>query len=96
MLVLLLTGLFALEPLGIPVSAIAAVCAALLFAVAARGRIISTRAQGCTPEAVSGQLVEGQRQPGCEPGIVHAVDHQLHAQRKRHHLPGRLAQHPPG
>jgi arsenical pump membrane protein len=42
-LVLLLVGLFALEPLGIPVSAIAAVCAALLFAVAARGHVISTR-----------------------------------------------------
>ncbi|PYY68136.1 arsenical efflux pump membrane protein ArsB [Pseudomonas jessenii] len=42
-LALLLIGLFALEPLGIPVSAIAAVCAALLFAVAARGHVISTR-----------------------------------------------------
>ena len=42
-LILLLTGLFALEPMGIPVSAIAAVCAALLFAVAARGHVISTR-----------------------------------------------------
>ena len=42
-MVLLLTGLFALEPMGIPVSVIAAVCAALLFAVAARGHIISTR-----------------------------------------------------
>lgn len=42
-LALLLAGLFALEPLGIPVSAIAAVCAALLFAVAARGHVISTR-----------------------------------------------------
>ena len=42
-LVLLLIGLFALEPMGIPVSAIAAVCAALLFAVAARGQVISTR-----------------------------------------------------
>lgn len=40
---LLLIGLFALEPLGIPISAIAAVCAALLFAVAARGHVISTR-----------------------------------------------------
>lgn len=40
---LLLIGLFALEPLGIPVSAIAAVCAAMLFAVAARGHVISTR-----------------------------------------------------
>ncbi|KAB0489380.1 arsenic transporter [Pseudomonas vancouverensis] len=40
---LLLVGMFALEPLGIPVSAIAAVCAALLFAVAARGHVISTR-----------------------------------------------------
>ncbi|KJZ46248.1 MULTISPECIES: arsenic transporter [Pseudomonas] len=42
-LALLLVGLFALEPLGIPISAIAAVCAALLFAVAARGHVISTR-----------------------------------------------------
>ena len=42
-LILLLTGLFALEPMGIPVSAIAAVCAALLFTVAARGHVISTR-----------------------------------------------------
>lgn len=42
-LALLLIGLFALEPMGIPVSAIAAVCAALLFAVAARGHVISTR-----------------------------------------------------
>jgi arsenical pump membrane protein len=42
-LTLLLIGLFALEPLGIPISAIAAVCAAMLFAVAARGHVISTR-----------------------------------------------------
>lgn len=42
-LALLLIGLFALEPLGIPISAISAVCAALLFAVAARGHVISTR-----------------------------------------------------
>ncbi|WP_371228834.1 arsenic transporter [Pseudomonas sp. QE6] len=42
-LLVLLVGLFALEPLGIPVSAVAAVCAAILFAVAARGHRISTR-----------------------------------------------------
>ncbi|WP_121495718.1 arsenic transporter [Pseudomonas aeruginosa] len=42
-LLVLLIGLFALEPLGIPVSAVAAVCAAILFAVAARGHRISTR-----------------------------------------------------
>ncbi|MFF7859952.1 MULTISPECIES: arsenic transporter [unclassified Pseudomonas] len=42
-LLVLLAGLFALEPLGIPVSAVAAVCAAILFAVAARGHRISTR-----------------------------------------------------
>ncbi|MCX2889098.1 MULTISPECIES: arsenic transporter [Pseudomonas] len=42
-LVGLLTGLFALEPMGIPISAVAAVCAAILFAVAARGHRISTR-----------------------------------------------------
>lgn len=42
-LLLLLAGLFVLEPLGIPISAVAAVCAAILFAVAARGHRISTR-----------------------------------------------------
>ncbi|KMM84181.1 arsenite efflux membrane protein ArsB [Pseudomonas taetrolens] len=42
-LILLLVGLFALEPLGVPISAIAAVCAALLLAVAGRGHVISTR-----------------------------------------------------
>lgn len=42
-LIVLLVGLFAVEPLGIPISAIAAVCAAALFAVAARGHVISTR-----------------------------------------------------
>lgn len=42
-LLLLLVGLFALEPLGIPISAVAAVCAAILFAVAGRGHVISTR-----------------------------------------------------
>jgi arsenical pump membrane protein len=41
-LLLLLLGLFALEPLGIPISAVAAVCTAILFAVAARGHRIST------------------------------------------------------
>ncbi|AKA24807.1 arsenic transporter [Pseudomonas chlororaphis] len=42
-LAILLLGCFALEPLGIPVSAIAAVCAALLLGIAARGHRISTR-----------------------------------------------------
>jgi arsenical pump membrane protein len=42
-LVLLLVGFFGLEPLGVPVSAVAAVGALLLLAVAARGHIISTR-----------------------------------------------------
>jgi arsenical pump membrane protein len=42
-LVLLLIGFFGLEPLGVPVSAVAAVGAALLLAVAARGHVISTR-----------------------------------------------------
>lgn len=42
-LLALLVGLFALEPLGIPISAVAAACAALLFAVAACGQRISTR-----------------------------------------------------
>src|SRR5665647_1329345 len=42
-LVLLLVGFFGLEPLGVPVSAVAAAGALLLFAVAARGHVISTR-----------------------------------------------------
>ena len=42
-LLILLLGLFALEPLGIPVSAVATACAAVLFAVAAKGHKISTR-----------------------------------------------------
>jgi len=42
-LALLLLGFFVLEPMGVPVSAVAAVCAALLLAVAARGHVISTR-----------------------------------------------------
>ncbi|AYF86692.1 arsenic transporter [Pseudomonas sp. JS3066] len=39
----LLLGLFALEPLGIPISIVAAACATVLFAVAARGHVIATR-----------------------------------------------------
>ena len=42
-LVLLLVGFFALEPLGVPVSAVAAVGAVILLAVAARGAVISTK-----------------------------------------------------
>lgn len=42
-LALLLVGFFGLEPLGIPVSAVAAVGAAILLWVAARGHVISTR-----------------------------------------------------
>ncbi|GFM89981.1 arsenical pump membrane protein [Pseudomonas cichorii] len=41
-LVLLLVGCFVIEPLGIPVSAIAAVCALVLYAIAARGHVIET------------------------------------------------------
>lgn len=40
---ILLAGCFALEPLGIPISAISALCAALLLLIAARGHRISTR-----------------------------------------------------
>ncbi|MDF2642694.1 MAG: arsenical pump rane protein [Pseudomonas sp.] len=40
---ILLLGCFALEPLGIPVSAIMGVCAALLLGIAAKGHRISTR-----------------------------------------------------
>jgi arsenical pump membrane protein len=41
-LALLLLGFFALEPLGVPVSAVAAAGALLLLAVAARGHVIGT------------------------------------------------------
>jgi len=40
---ILLVGCFALEPLGIPISAISAACAALLMGIAAKGHRISTR-----------------------------------------------------
>jgi len=39
----LLVGFFVLEPLGVPVSVVAAACATILFAVAAKGHKISTR-----------------------------------------------------
>lgn len=42
-LLLLLVGLFALEPLGIPISAVAATCALVLLVIAAKGHVISTR-----------------------------------------------------
>ncbi len=42
-LVVLLVGFFALEPLGVPVSATAAVGAAVLLVIAGRGQVISTR-----------------------------------------------------
>ena len=42
-LVLLLIGFFGLEPLGVPVSAVAAVGAIVLLGVATRGSVISTR-----------------------------------------------------
>ncbi|MBI6674244.1 arsenic transporter [Pseudomonas syringae] len=42
-LALLLVGLFALEPLGIPISAVAASCALILLVIAGKGRVISTR-----------------------------------------------------
>ncbi|MGE7954986.1 arsenic transporter [Pseudomonas sp. NPDC089530] len=40
---ILLLGCFALEPLGLPISAISTVCAALLLGIAAKGHKISTR-----------------------------------------------------
>ncbi|MDP3673369.1 MAG: arsenic transporter [Telluria sp.] len=40
---LLLVGFFGLEPLGVPISAVAAAGAAVLFAVAAKGHVIPTR-----------------------------------------------------
>jgi arsenical pump membrane protein len=43
MLALLLVGFFGLEPLGVPISAVATVGAVILLIVAARGHVISTR-----------------------------------------------------
>ncbi len=43
MLALLLVGFFGLEPLGVPVSVVAAAGAAILLAVAASGQVIGTR-----------------------------------------------------
>ncbi|WP_159983432.1 MULTISPECIES: arsenic transporter [unclassified Novosphingobium] len=42
-LALLLAGFFLLEPIGVPVSAVAAAGAVLLFVIAARGHVIQTR-----------------------------------------------------
>nr|WP_288497666.1 arsenic transporter [uncultured Pseudomonas sp.] len=42
-LAFLLIGIFALEPMGVPISAVAALCAVVLLAVAAKGHMISTR-----------------------------------------------------
>jgi arsenical pump membrane protein len=42
-LALLLVGFFAIEPLGVPISAIAAACALILYLIAAHGHVISTR-----------------------------------------------------
>ncbi|MDX6877974.1 ArsB/NhaD family transporter, partial [Klebsiella pneumoniae] len=42
-LLLLLIGFFILEPLGIPVSAIAAIGALILWVIAAKGRTINTK-----------------------------------------------------
>lgn len=41
-LVMLLAGFFVIEPLGVPISVIAAVCALILYVVAARGHAIDT------------------------------------------------------
>nr|WP_312508111.1 arsenic transporter [Pseudomonas luteola] len=40
---LLLIGFFVIEPMGVPISAISAACALLLFVIAARGHVISTQ-----------------------------------------------------
>lgn len=40
---LLLIGFFIIEPMGVPISAISAACALLLFVIAARGHVISTQ-----------------------------------------------------
>jgi arsenical pump membrane protein len=40
---LLLVGLFGLEPLGVPISAVSAVCAVVLLVIAGKGHTLSTR-----------------------------------------------------
>ncbi|HHW2043827.1 TPA: arsenic transporter [Pseudomonas aeruginosa] len=53
MLLVLLAGLFALEPLGVPVSAVAAACAALLLAVAEHGVWAAALGTGLLSAALS-------------------------------------------
>lgn len=42
MLLALLVGFFVVEPLGIPISAIATACALVLYVIAAKGHAINT------------------------------------------------------
>ena len=65
-LVVLLAALFVLEPLGIPVSAVASACAAVLFAVAAAPTAAIVLMQGNpfqTPSFVSPAPIAQMAQP---------------------------------
>ena len=80
-LALLLVGMFALEPLGVPVSAVAAVAAVLLLIVAGRGRAISTRRvmRGAPWQIVVFSLgmylvVYGLRNAGLTDGLASLLD----------------------
>ena len=62
-LALLLVGFFLLDPLGVPVSAVAAAGAILLLAIAGRGHVIQT-AQGAARRAVAGRDLLARHVPG--------------------------------
>jgi arsenical pump membrane protein len=77
---LLLVGFFGLEPLGVPVSAVAAVGATILLAVAARGHVIDTRKvlRGAPWQIVIFSLgmylvVYGLRNAGLTVALAHAL-----------------------
>ena len=80
-LMLLLAGFFLLDPLGVPVSAVAALGALVLIVVAARGRVIETRTviRGAPWQVVVFSLgmylvVYGLRNAGLTAGLATLLD----------------------
>ena len=81
-LAMLLAGFFLLEPIGVPVSAIAGVGAALLLVIAARGHVIATRTvlRGAPWQIVIFSLgmylvVYGLRNAGLTGALATLLDH---------------------
>lgn len=81
-LALLLVGFFGLEPLGVPVSAVASLGALILLAIAARGHVIPTRRvlRGAPWQIVVFSLgmylvVYGLSNAGLTSGLTRALEH---------------------